>query len=103
MASSSSPWLYFLGGVLLPTIPMIIFSRKDRRKTRHVDADSDDDEDLAGVETTGPSSSWGLMHGPYKVRGHFELASIVDFDPRGLSISHSLVDFAYNSRHYYHR
>jgi hypothetical protein len=60
---STSHWLYFLAGALLPTIAYTL-SKSGKKSTSNRDAD---DEDLDGVETTGPSSQWGLMQGPYKV------------------------------------
>lgn len=60
---STSHWLYFLAGALLPTIAYSL-SKSGKKSTSNRDAD---DEDLDGVETTGPSSQWGLMQGPYKV------------------------------------
>ena len=62
---STSHWLYFLAGALLPTIAYSL--RKSGKKSTSNRDDADDDEDLDGVETTGPSSQWGLMQGPYKV------------------------------------
>lgn len=64
-APTSSHWLYFLAGALLPTIAYSLGSKSGNSGAKIVD---DDDEDLDGVDTTGPSSKWGLMHGPYKVR-----------------------------------
>jgi hypothetical protein len=60
---STSHWLYFLAGALLPTIAYSL-SKSGKKSTSSRDAD---DDDLNGVETTGPSSQWGFMQGPYKV------------------------------------
>lgn len=77
MASpSSSPWLYFAAGVLLPTIAFVLTRSGTKQvKQRRSDdeessssSSSSDDEDLHGIETTGPSSQWGMMDCPYKVR-----------------------------------
>jgi hypothetical protein len=82
----SSPWLYFGAGALLPTIAFVLTQNRtkeaQRRKTED-DSDSED-EDLHGVETTGQSSQWDMMDGPYKVScipsdfsfSHFEFLSI---------------------------
>lgn len=64
-APTASNWLYFLAGALLPTIAYAL-GKNGRNKRQN---DDSDDEDLDGVEESGPSSQWGLMHGPYKVRG----------------------------------
>lgn len=64
-APSTSHWLYFVAGALLPTIAYSL--RKSGKKSTNNRNDADKDEDLDGVETTGPSSQWGLMQGPYKV------------------------------------
>jgi hypothetical protein len=76
MASpSSSPWLYFAAGVLLPTIAFVLTRSGTKQVKRRRSDDessssssSSDDEDLHGIETTGPSSQWGMMDCPYKVR-----------------------------------
>lgn len=78
MASpSSSPWLYFVAGALLPTIAFVLTRsgtkqvkrrRSDDDEESSSSDDDDDDEDLHGIETTGPSSQWGMMDSPYKVR-----------------------------------
>ena len=75
MASpSSSPWLYFVAGALLPTIAFVLTRsgtkqvKRRRSDEEESSSSSDDDDDLHGIETTGPSSQWGMMDCPYKVR-----------------------------------
>lgn len=63
----ASPWAYFLAGALLPTIAGY-FLLGNRLRDSDDDDDDSDDEDLFGIVATGPSSSWSILHAPYKVR-----------------------------------
>lgn len=75
--AASQPWLYFLAGALLPTLAYYIMgpSSMKKKKPKNDDSEYDDDdsanesvdEDLFGIQTTGPSSKWGMMNAPYKV------------------------------------
>lgn len=63
-----SPWLYFLAGALLPTIAFYLRAKPTNRQKNHGSDEYDsEDEDLTGVPTNGPSSSWGYRNAPYKM------------------------------------
>jgi hypothetical protein len=66
-----------MAGALLPSLAYYFLKGGKSRKTSSnddSDDDSDDDdeyssdEDMFGIETTGPSSKWNIMNAPYKVR-----------------------------------
>ena len=78
--SSVQPWIYFLSGALLPTISYFFLLRSKKKDDDDSDDDEDDDddsedesqdEDLFGVETSGPSSKWNITDAPYKVSVYF--------------------------------
>jgi peptidyl-tRNA hydrolase len=70
-STSSSPWVYFLSGALLPTLAMFLLRKKPiLSASEDDDSDSDDysdDEDMDNVTTGGPSSKWGELDAPYKM------------------------------------
>lgn len=62
---ANSPWMYFVAGALLPTLALV-FVRRSAATPAPIISD-DDDEDMDGLTTGGPSSKWGRMDAPYKM------------------------------------
>lgn len=62
--ASTSVWLYFLAGALLPTLAYIFLPRKEVIVLRQED---DEDEPLNQPRQGGPSSAWGYKNAPYKM------------------------------------
>jgi PTH2 family peptidyl-tRNA hydrolase len=70
-ASSSSPWVYFVSGALLPSLAFLFLRQRQAAAAAINDDDSDDDNDsdddsLQGT-TGGASSKWGYTDAPYKM------------------------------------
>jgi PTH2 family peptidyl-tRNA hydrolase len=68
-SSTTSPWIYFVTGALLPTIAFMFLRRHHKDLEHGGDSDDDDSEDdeMAGIVENGPSSSWGYQNAPYKM------------------------------------
>ena len=74
-STSSQPWIYFLSGALLPTVAYYFLLRRAQEEEEDDDSDEETDEsedgskdeDLFGIETSGPSSKWSIKDAPYKV------------------------------------
>jgi PTH2 family peptidyl-tRNA hydrolase len=74
LPSSTSPWVYFLSGSLLPTIAFIIWRKNILSSIENDyyddsdDDDSDDDDDDNTVPLTNKSAKdWGMKDAPYKM------------------------------------
>mmetsp|Transcript_3234 Transcript_3234/g.7369 ORF Transcript_3234/g.7369 Transcript_3234/m.7369 type:complete len:185 (+) Transcript_3234:133-687(+) len=68
---STSPWIYFLSGCLLPTIAYFVFKQtsspgvtEDREDD---DSDSDSDDEYAAAATNKSITEWGMTDAPYKM------------------------------------
>ena len=62
---ATNAWLYFLSGALVPTLAFLFLRKAESHQVHN--EDDDEDEDMIGVKATGPSSSWNILHAPYKV------------------------------------
>jgi len=75
-ATIQSPLVFFLAGALVPTLAWFLLSsygKSSRSNITPLDGDDecdddDDDSDVADTSVGGPSSKWGYMDAPYKVR-----------------------------------
>mmetsp|Transcript_9029 Transcript_9029/g.10450 ORF Transcript_9029/g.10450 Transcript_9029/m.10450 type:complete len:110 (-) Transcript_9029:572-901(-) len=68
---STSPWIYFLSGSLLPTIAYIIWRKNvpsvEEDYVDDSDSDDDDDDDDTVPLTNTSAKEWGMKDAPYKM------------------------------------
>ena len=73
-SQSTSPWLYFLSGSLLPTIAYFLLQRSQPKEEEDGEdedeyySDSDEgDEDFAKALSSQSAKDWGMKDAPYKM------------------------------------
>jgi PTH2 family peptidyl-tRNA hydrolase len=72
-STSSSPWIYFVSGALLPSLAFLFLRQRQAAAALNDTEDNEDsgsedeDEDSLQGTTGGPSSKWGLTDAPYKM------------------------------------
>jgi PTH2 family peptidyl-tRNA hydrolase len=71
-STTSSPWIYFVSGALLPSLAFLFLRQRQAAAALNdnnddSDGSDDDDEDSLQGTTGGPSSKWGYTDAPYKM------------------------------------
>jgi PTH2 family peptidyl-tRNA hydrolase len=68
--TTSSPWIYFVSGALLPSLAFLFLRQRQAAAALNdndSENDSDEEEDSLQGTSGGPSSKWGYTNAPYKM------------------------------------